>query len=327
MNCPRCGREIPDYEKLCPYCHEIINTTMEFNDYKKDGFIQLKKASDNDEDDQLILKPKEDKVTYFKLSEMNIFVVAIVFILIVAVITIFGLRALQMWNNELPQEIVIPAYTSPVTEPVTEPEIKNTVEKVSIENLYGSWKTKGSEESDGHAIPYLSFGEGGAAQYNYGSLTIEGDFKDFSTKKENIVYLEIDSVITGLYEFDVTGNKDDGYTLVLTNTESNRKFYYVSATAKSYKLDTIENFEKDSRIIGTWETEDKTKSYVFTDDGRLERKIDNQIMTSVWTSHEKETLEIKYMESSIQTIYIKYSVFENNLIINNTIYYKQETEE
>lgn len=35
MNCPRCGRDISDFEKLCPYCHEIINTTMEFNDYKK----------------------------------------------------------------------------------------------------------------------------------------------------------------------------------------------------------------------------------------------------------------------------------------------------
>lgn len=325
MNCPRCGRDISDFEKLCPYCHEIINTTMEFNDYKKDGFIQLKKTSE-EEEDQLILKPKEDKVTYFKLSETNIFVVAIVFILIVAVITIFGLRALQMWNNELPQEIFIPAYTSPVTEPTTEPVIKNTVEEVSIKNIYGSWKTKGSEETEGHAIAYLSFAEGGTAQYNYGSLKIEGDFKDFSTEKENIIYIEIDSVITGLYEFDVTGNKNDGYTLVLTNTESNRKIYYVSATAKSYKLDTIENFEKDSRIIGTWKTEDKTRSYVFTDDGRLERQIDNQTMTGVWTSHEKETLEVKYMESSVQTIYLKYSVFEENLIINNTIYYKEKAE-
>ena len=308
MNCPRCGRDIPEHEKLCPYCHEIISSTIGVNNYKKDGFIQLKKNADGEDDEQLILKPKEDRVTYFKISEMNIFVVAIVFILIVAVITIFGLKALQSFSNDTPQEIFVPAYTTPTTEPVTEKVIENTVKDVSIKNLYGSWKSEKTQESEGHAIPYFSFGEAGAAQYNYGSLTIKGNYKDFSKDKKNLVYIEIEEKLSGLYSFDVTGNETDGYTLTLVNTETRTKITFVT----------------DKDIVGVWKSEDKTKSYTFTKDGRLSRVISNQIMDGVWSCSDKGVLEVKYMEYSVRTIYLKYTIFEDKLIVNNTIYYKEK---
>ena len=43
MICPRCGKEVPDNETICPFCFQLVNNDMEFNNFRKDGFIALKK--------------------------------------------------------------------------------------------------------------------------------------------------------------------------------------------------------------------------------------------------------------------------------------------
>lgn len=326
MKCPRCKNEITVGDKLCPFCHEILDNLMEFNDYKKDGFLQLKKLSDG-ENDKLVLKPKENKITYFKLSEMNVFVVSVIFILLVGVITIFGLKALQTWSNDTPAEIIVPVYTTPVTEAPTEATIKNTVTDVSIKDFYGSWKLKSSEEKKGHAIPYYSFDKSGVAQYNYGSLAVVGKFKDFSDKKDNIVYIAVEDKLNGIFRFGVTGNKKDGYTLTLVNVENDMVYTYITAEAKSYKLDTIEDFQINKNLVGRWENDESDKNYVFTADGRFSRRMGTQKLDGVWSCLSDNLLEMKYMEYSVRTINLKYTVFEGNLVINNVVYYKVEEED
>lgn len=323
MNCPRCGKEISEELTLCPFCHAEIDADMEFNDYKRDGFIQLKKHTD--EEDDLLLRPKEDKVTYFKLTEMNIFVVAVVFILIIAVVTIFGLKALQTWSNDTPSQIVIPEYTITVTEPPTEPTIPNTVKNVSIENLYGSWTYDDYKDSENQAIPYYTFAEGGIAQYNYGSLTVTGTFKDFSTEDENIVYITIEEKLSGMFVFDVTGNKNDGYTLVLTNDNTQRAEIFVSSTAKTYTLDSITDFEIDEEILGKWVTEDKTKSYEFKEDGSLVRIFGTQTMKAVYSCMDENIIQIKYMDYTIKTTNLKYTLLGDAMVINDSVYYKENS--
>jgi len=320
MICPRCSKEVSEELELCPYCHAMLHDDMEFNDYKRDGFIQLQKHSD-DEDD-LLLKPKEDKVTYFKLTEMNIFVVAIVFILIVAVVTIFGLKALQVWTHSTPAQIEIPEYTITVTEPPTEPVIKNTIKDVSIENLYGSWAYEDYQANENYAVPYYTFTKEGIAQYNFGSLSITGTFKDFSKEKKNIVYISIDEKLNGMFYFDVKGNEKDGYTLTLANTNTERTETLVSSTAKAYTLDNISDYKIDEKLLGNWITEDKTKSYEFKKDGTLVRIFDSHTMNAVYSCMGENTIQIKYMDFSIKAINMYYTLLDNLLVINDTVYYK-----
>ena len=69
MNCPRCGKDIPDNETICPYCFQIVNNNMEFNNFREDGFIALKKKeSDGEKTESSSIAPK-----YFRLNELNIF--------------------------------------------------------------------------------------------------------------------------------------------------------------------------------------------------------------------------------------------------------------
>ena len=66
MICPRCAKEIPDNETICPFCMQEINRDMEFNDFREDGFVQIQAKGDSDFADSENYKPK-----YFDISEYS----------------------------------------------------------------------------------------------------------------------------------------------------------------------------------------------------------------------------------------------------------------
>lgn len=112
MICPRCGNEISDTETICQFCHQEINRNLEFNDFRHDGFVQIRNKDDAKTTEPINYTPK-----YFNIAEFNIFVIAIVFILGVSVFTLFSLRFVQQkFNPILPTESVAP-YTFPPLSP------------------------------------------------------------------------------------------------------------------------------------------------------------------------------------------------------------------
>lgn len=319
MKCPRCLNEIPDNETICTFCSEKINTDMEINDYVEDGFIQLQTKSDDNLDKN---KHTDINNRYIKTPQVNIFVISFVFLLVVAVATIFGFKALQHFTKDTPADEVYPVYQPTLhTEPV-QAETKNTVKNISIKNIYGSWKFKGIKEQNNYAIQYFSFAKDGAAQYDYGSCTVLGYFEDYSDKKDNRVYIELDGQLNGVFKFNVKGNEKDGYELILKNLQSGYNLKFESTTAKTYKLNTIKDYKIDKNIIGEWSNKDNTKSYTFTKDGRFSRCMGNQIRRGVWSQINEEMLTLRYMDSHIRTTNIQYSFFDDTLIINNVIYKK-----
>lgn len=319
MVCSRCGKEIPDEETICPFCFEIINEDLEFNNYKKDGFVALRKKENPADTTAKHTAPK-----YFNMTEMNIFVVAIVFVLVVSVATLFGLNLLQNLTEAKIMETIKPVtvYVTKETVAPTEPPIKNALKNVSIKNLYGSWKYKDNKETPNAAIPYFSFIRGGIVQVNLGSVEYTGEFEDVSQGKKHNIFINIDSFFKGTYKFVVKGNEDDGYRLTLTH-QSGNKLEFESATAKTNNLTAIPNNKVDKELIGLWLNKNGDKSYKFTSDGRMVRTMDNMTLNCVWTIYDKGVITVKYMRYLVESENLNYKIVNDQLIINDTIYYKQ----
>ncbi len=322
MICPRCGREISDTETLCPYCMQIIDHNVEINDYRKDGFLQIQVKNEEDTSAAINYTPK-----YFEVSEFQIFVIAIVFILIVSAFTLFSLKFVQKTNPEYnkdynePEIVTLPPETEPETE--TQPEtIRNDVKNLSIDNLIGGWRYIDDIESPDYAIPYITFAEDNIAQQNYGSMTKVGKYKDVSTKHRKLVYIAIENVLKGRFEYNVTGNSKDGYTLTLKNTVDDSVYTLVSATAKTSVLKPDENAKLDRNLFGYWLSEDK-KSYKFYRNGTLVRYTDGTTTQAVWAVDEPGILTIKYRKDVIKTINVEYFFSDDLVVINGTEYAKQ----
>ncbi len=318
MICPRCSNEILENETICPFCHAEVSSDMEFNDFKEDGFVRIK----NKNSSAIYTKTEDNK--YMSVTR-NLIVVSVIFLLTIAAITIFSFKALQYFTNDTPADIVVTPYVPQKNSSNNKETIKNTIKKVSIENLYGSWKSIDSSKQKKFAVPYFSFAKDGAAQYDYGSLTIHGYFEDFSSKNKNMIYLEIENQLCGLHIFDVTGNPKDGYHLTLKNINNGMTYYFETAEAKTYKLNAAEDYVTDKKIIGKWVSRDGERTYEFTNDGHFIRQIHDQVMKGVWTKSKKydDTLDLKYMERSIVNVHIGYAFFDDMLIINDMMYYKK----
>lgn len=316
MICPRCGQVISDTETICPFCYQDIDRNIEFNDFRKDGFVEIRSKNEADTSESINYTPK-----YFNIAEFNIFVIAIVFILVVSLFTVFSLKFVQSTHVEyVPEYHVTTSPTEPETQETT---VKNTVKKVTIKNLLGSWKIKGSEESETGAIPYYSFAKDGVAQENYGSITSTGTYKDLSEDNKNIVYILIDNGIKGTYYFDVTGNKDDGYTLTLRNIESGSEYQLVSATAKAKKLTPTEDLKLDKKLFGYWLSEDEEKSYRFGEDGIVFRVTGGTTTEGVWSVTDKNVITIQYMKDAVKSVTLDYILKDGKLYITETEYTKQ----
>lgn len=325
MICPRCSNRISDNETICPFCHGEIFSDIEFNDYKEDGFVRLKLKNDSEGKTNKKIRRITDDSKYLKTTRY-LMVISIVFLLVIAVVTIFGYKALQYFTNDTPADMHVAPYVPSSDNDEDEMHrIKNSIKKVSVEHLHGSWKSLDAIEQKKSAIPYFSFAEDGAAQYDYGSFSVYGYFKDYSTKNKNTVYIEIDNQLCGLYAFDVTGNKKDGYRLALKNTSSGMTHYFESAEAKTYKLKPVEGGTIEKKLVGTWECRDGNRNYKFYSDGRFERQVGNQVMTGVWCEDtlRDNAITIKYMERVVADITLSYTLYDDSLLINDMVYYKK----
>lgn len=327
MFCPKCGKKISDEEKICPYCNEPLDSQDDTNeeDVNDYDFVLPEEAYDED------AKKNETIFKRFTFNEANILKFAIIFVLVIALLTIIGLRLFQVLPEEESDETEVTQYTQSTTEQESTSEetkateTENAVKNLSIKYLYGSWRATDTAESDSSdsAIPYYSFWSDGKAQINYGSVTYTGKFTDKSKGDDNIVKLNISSSYTGTYYFEITGNKDDGYSLVLTDTSTHSSTYFTSATAKSYKLGTISDYKIDKKLLGKWVNSGKTKSYKFSSDGRMVRVSNNMTLNGVWTINDDGNIMVKYMRDTVKTTYLGYNIDGDELEINSTIYTKK----
>ncbi|MCH5303753.1 MAG: zinc ribbon domain-containing protein [Ruminococcus sp.] len=315
MICPRCAKEISDTETICPYCLQEINLNMEFNDFREDGYVQLQAKDDLQDEDPVSYKPK-----YFDISEANILVISVVFVLVVSVLTLFSLKFVQK-----EQKTDVPEYHSveETTEPTT--EIVNSIKNVTIKNLYGSWKLASDEELGYNAIPYFTFGKDGYIQENYGTMIATGEYKDLSEDGEPGVAITIDSGLQGEFDFDVSGNDDNGYTLTLVNRANGYINTYVKTQAQMKKLGTISGYRVDKRILGVWYTKDKKKAYKFVDNGHFKRITNNITIFGVFSIDLKGEVTIKYMKDEIKTVPLPYKISKDGkrLRLNGTVYFKK----
>ncbi|MCH5299474.1 MAG: hypothetical protein J1E96_06915 [Ruminococcus sp.] len=325
MICPRCGKDISDSETICPFCYQGINRNIDFNDYRQDGFVQIQTKENADPSEPINYAPK-----YFNISQFNVFVVAIVFILGVAAFTVFSLNFVQNNESRLEPTENVTEYVVVPTEPPTTPEVtepptvKNTVKSFSIKNLYGSWKMADAVEQEGLAIPYFTFFSDGVAQENYGSIVYGGLFKDESNEKKHSVYIELEGNLDGLFEFELTGNSKDGYTLTLTKNSGAQYKLVKVKNPKSYSLSTMKDYKIDKDLIGVWKSKDGDKDYRFNKNGTLVRNTGYTTMNTVWTIDDGGQITLKYMRDHIITLRLNYTMSNDKkrIKINNVIYYK-----
>ena len=319
MICPRCGQVISDTETICPFCYQEIDKNVKFNDYRKDGFVQVQTANDGNSAEPVNYTPK-----YFNIAEFNIFVIAVVYILFVSVFTVFSLRFVQNTTIEFVPEYVpaTTASTSPKNTESTPP--KNTVKKVTIKNLLGSWKIKGAKETPTTAIPYYSFSEDGVAQENYGSMTSAGTYKDLSEDGKNIVYIMIENGMRGSYYFDYSGNKKDGYELTLENVTNGAIYILEKATAKAKKLAPANDVKLDKKLYGYWLNSKVNKSYEFFKDGTVTRVTGGTTTEGIWEITDDKVITIQYIKEEVKSINLDYVLKKNKLTITSTTYTKTE---
>lgn len=325
MICPRCGREISDTETLCPFCFQDIDKNVVFNDFRKDGFIQIKTKDETDTSTAINYMPK-----YFDLSELSMLVIAIVFILIVSVFTIFSLKFVQKSDRMFNAPLVSTAdeIESTETETVTEGPTVHFIDNITIKNIYGSWRLNtGGVESEYTAVPYYVFDKSGKAYEYYGTVSATGKFKDISEDGDKLVFINIDSGIKGTYNFAIAKNGDGETVLVLTEARSG--YMYTLTKVDSAKLVTLKpNAEKelnlDKNLFGYWLTKDKKKSYKFTKDGLVERKTGNITTKGVWDIVKENNVTIQYMKDQLKAIDLEYLQKGNKLKINNIVYYKTQ---
>ena len=318
MICPRCGETIDDIETICPFCLQDIDKGAEFNDFRKDGFVQIQHKNEADTAEPINYRPK-----YLNIAELNIFVLAIVFVLVISLMTVFSLRFVQKSVVEYVPAYVIKTEVTTETQP-TQPETEKDVKNYSIKNLVGSWKIKGSEETEKTAIPYYSFTDDGVAQENYGSITATGEYKDLSERDKKVVYIDIDGSFTGTYSFKFTSDKKKGYTLILEDISSSRVYELVKAEAKAKKISPSSDFNVDKKLVGYWLNKKEAKSYEFNIDGTATRVTGGTTTDCTWTVSSKGVITIKYMKNVVKSLNLDYIIKDNHLYINNTKYVKTE---
>ena len=320
MICPRCGETIDDIETICPFCLQDIDKNAEFNDYRKDGYVQIRIKNKADTSKPVNYLPK-----YLDIAELNIFVLAVVFVLVVSLMTIFSFRFVQKSTVEEVPAYIIKTEVTAETQ-VTQPETEKPVNVYSVRDIIGSWKIKGSEETKTTAIPYYSFAEDGAAQENYGSITAAGTYKDLSEGKKKLLFISIENSFTGTYSFSFSGDKEKGYTLKLVEIGTGRVYELVKAEAKAKRISPSGDYRVDKKLLGYWLNKEKDMSFEFKVDGTITRVTGGVTNDCVWTVSGNNLVTIKYMKSEVKSINFVYKIKNNKLYINNAVYTKTEKE-
>lgn len=321
MLCPRCGKEIDDTETLCPHCMQEINRSVEFNDFRKDGFVQIQSKDGSDTDEPVGITPR-----YFKIAELNIFVIAVVYILLISVFTVFSLRFVQKTKITYvePYKIQPTTVATPdETEPETETE-KNDVKSYSVKDVYGSWCLEADKDKTDAPIQYYTFDKSGVLQENYGSIVSTGRFSDLSDDEDKRLYINLSSTFKGTYIFELTGNKKSGYVLSLYDERANSAYRFVKAKAKAWKVTPPKKPKLDKNLIGKWYTKDKVKAYILTSKGSFKRITGNMSTKGAWSVDSKGKLTVKYIREALIKRNVPYKTTDkkNVIIINGTTYYK-----
>lgn len=322
MICPRCGETIDDIETICPFCLQDIDKNAEFNDYRKDGFVQIQQKNEADTSEPINYTPK-----YLNIAEFNVFVLAIVFVLTISVMTVFSLRFVQKSVVEdVPAYIIKTEVTADTEETEATDASKKPVKSYSIKDIIGSWKVKGSEETKTTAIPYYSFAEDGVAQENYGSITVGGTYKDLSEGTKKIAYISVGEGLKGTFNFEFSGEKKTGYTLTLVEISTSRTIVFERAEAKAKRISPSADLNVDKKLVGYWLNKKLGKSYQFNSDGTATRVTGDTTTDCVWTVTGDNVITIKYMKDVVKSLNLDYIIKNNTLLINNTTYKKTEKE-
>lgn len=318
MICPRCGKEIEDSETLCPFCMQEINKNVEFNDFRKDGFVQIQTKEGAKHIEPESISPK-----YFKLAEFNIFVIAVVYILLVSVFTVFSLRFLQKTTFTYVEPYKIKPITddTPDEQETTEASLP-VVKDYSIKNIYGSWCFEKDKDNTASPIVYYTFESSGLLQENFGSIEVKGSFSDVSDSDSKKIYLNVDSDFRGVFNYVVAGDEKNGYVLELYQEDKNVQYKLVQAEAKIWNVKPPENPKIDKKLVGKWYTEDKKKAYIFTETGSFKRITGNTSTKGAWSVDSKNTLTVKYMRDVLSERDIPYATGndENRIIVNGVEY-------
>lgn len=315
MICPRCGKEIDDSETLCPFCMHEIDKNVEFNDFRKDGYVQLQAKDGVEKPETLSVKPK-----YFKLAEFNIFVIAIVYILFISAFTVFSLRYIQKTHVDYVKPYHIKQTVETPDEEPTEKEIRNDVKSYSVKDIIGSWCLESDSGSTG-PVPYYTFTSDGVAQENYGSIVTVGDYKDVSGKKKKKIYINLDSTLKGVFEYILSGNEQDGYRLELISEESEIGYILVRAEAKAWDVKPPDKPKLNKKLIGKWFTKDKDKGYVFSKNGTFKRVTGQTVTKGSWSVKSDSVFTVKYVREQLTNRDISYLFNSKNTVIINGVEY------
>lgn len=317
MKCPVCNKEISEKEYVCPYCSASTDTSVDFNNYKEDGFVRLQQT--NETNGTTYLKQKNDKPQYLKLSDVNIFFIALIFVLIIAIITIFGLRGLTNTANKN-ADMTNTAINS--TEAPTTPATENTVQEFGIENIYGVWKNDNDVAKDNCYIPFYTFSENSLI-IEYGAIDVTSTVIDFSTEKEHKIFISTNNFFCGTFTFNLVGNEADGYTLILTN-EKTKKTQTLTKVDSAIVKEVVppKEFTIDEKLIGKWYNVDNM-TYEFKENGTFSRYNDGQYLEGTWTISEENTIQVTFTESMETSRIIEYKIKNNTLIITNDVYTKE----
>ncbi len=320
MICPKCGKTIPDNKTVCPYCQNDIVDNLEFNDYKSDGFVHLQpkeyaaNSTTKSKQKQKSKKQQNEK----KMSEANIFIVAIAFIALIALITIFGIKNLR---NNAEQSVIYTVNTAQTTSTEEVATTKNDVTDLDFSNLDGIWM-RVKDQNKSTYVPYFTFSDN-SLSIECGTMKAKSTVIDMTTEEEHKIFISSNNVIAGYFYYDVTGNSNDGYTLSLTSVGSTSAIEFVKVNET--KLKEVEPPEKkviDKNLVGMWSHTDNMY-YDFNSDGTFSRYNDGLYLNGIWTLADENTLKLTYTEKKETNKYLQYSIYDDKLIIAEDVYRKE----
>lgn len=161
------------------------------------------------------------------------------------------------------------------------------------------------------------------ASISVGTMKMVGTYTVANADGKNTITINIPNVLTGSFEYSVTGNVFTGRTLTLTSTEYKTSVKLKSATLKTPELKPDQDFKPNSKITGKWKDQssynDKNSyniSYVFNEDGTMQVNEANQLYVDGVYTYNDKVITVTYYAGSKATMKLNYSLDGNTLVIN-----------
>lgn len=317
MYCTKCGKEIPDESIVCPNCNATLNKDVKFNDFKEDGFVHLEIPQGEKSTSS---KTSEENENSPKLANNHIFIIAIIFIAIIAIGTIFGLDFLREKSDQRVE------YATEVTQPSTDIKInsnvENTVKDLSFKDVQKIWRKSSDTPRENFYVPFFNFEEN-HLKIECGTIDSVAHVFDYSTEDENIIFISSNNYLTGYFYFNVSGNDKDGYTMILKNKVSKKSYVFNSVEEQIVATaEPQDEFKSDERLIGKWTNSD-SMNYIFNEDGTYSRYTDGLYVEGEWSVQREGYIELTYVENTKKTKTVDYDFKNDYLIIVDNVYEKE----